>query len=389
MNAATTNGSERALILAPFGRDAAVASAILAEAKLESAACASVPELAQACAAGAGLALIVEEVLLDDDYTALARWIENQPAWSDFPIVILARRGAGLERNPAAMRFSQALGNVAFVERPFHPTTLVSMVQTAIRGRRRQYEARDRMDALRTAVRRQQQDQQHLRLMVNELNHRVKNTLATVQSIVAQTTRAADVSLRTRDTLTSRILALSKAHDVLTNEQWSGADLSEIAAQAAHPFLTGLGEGRIRLKGPAVRVPPKTAIAMALALHELATNAVKYGALSTSEGHVEFTWDMVRKGRRHDLHAVWREIDGPHVSPPSRVGFGSRLIQRGLAADLNGKVEIMYPAHGVVCTIEARLDMPDEAAESAAQARRRAARPSMSLEPQLDASPPA
>ncbi len=389
MNAAFPAGSERALILAPFGRDAAVAGAILQDAGFHPEACLDMAALTRACREGAGLALIVEEVLLNEDYAALAHWIEEQPAWSDFPIVILARRGAGLERNPAAMRFSEALGNVAFLERPFHPTTLVSMAQTAIRGRRRQYEARDRLEALRTAVRRQQQDQQHLRLMVNELNHRVKNTLATVQSIVAQTTRGAEMSIRTRDTLTARILALSKAHDVLTNEQWSGADLREIATQAGQPFLTSLGEGRIRLSGPALRVAPKTAIAIALALHELATNAVKYGALSTPEGHVEFTWELIQRGQRRDLHAVWREIDGPYVSPPTRVGFGSRLIQRGHAADLNGRVEITYPADGVVCTIDARLDAPDEAAESAARARRRAARPSMSLEPQLDASPPA
>lgn len=389
MSPGQPSGSARALILAPFGRDATVARAILEEAGLHAEVCLDVPSLTRACAEGAGLALIVEEVLINEDYAPLARWVDAQAAWSDFPIVILARRGAGLERNPAAMRFTRALGNVTFLERPFHPTTLVSMVQTALRGRLRQYEARDRLDALRAAVSRQQRDQRHLRLMVNELNHRVKNTLATVQSIVAQTMRGAEMSLRARDTLTSRILALSKAHDVLTDEQWSGADLAEIAAQAALPFLVGLGEGRIRLSGPSVRVPPKTAIAIALALHELATNAVKYGALSVPEGHVEFSWELSRTGRRRNLHATWREVDGPHVSPPTRAGFGTRLIQRGLAADLNGQVEINYPAAGVVCTIDACLEATDEEAETAAATRRKAAQPSMSLAPQLDAPPAA
>ncbi|MEW5685638.1 MAG: sensor histidine kinase [Pseudomonadota bacterium] len=389
MSPATADGSRRALILAPFGRDAAVAQSILGEAQLETCVCPDLAALTRACAQGAGLALIVEEALVADDYAPLSRWIDSQPPWSDFPVIILARRGAGLERNPAVMRFTQALGNVSFLERPFHPTTLISMAQTALRGRRRQYEARDRLEALRSAVVRQQQDQRHLRLMVNELNHRVKNTLATVQSIVAQTMRGAEMSLRARETLTSRILALSKAHDVLTDEQWSGADLSEIAAQAAQPFLVGLGEGRIRLSGPSIRVPPKTAIAIALALHELATNAVKYGALSVPEGHVEFSWEISRSGRRRDLHAAWREVDGPHVSPPTRAGFGTRLIQRGLAADLNGQVEIAYPASGVICTIDACLEATDEDAETAAAARRKVAQPSMSLAPQLDAPPAA
>ena len=363
--------SERALILAPFGRDGTVAASVLREAGLTACVCPDLPSLGQECSAGAGLAIIVEEVLEEDDYGPLARWVEAQPPWSDFPIVVLARRGGGLERNPGAARFSAALGNVTFLERPFHPTTLVSVAQTALRGRRRQYEARERMDTLRDAVVRQQQDQRHLRLLINELNHRVKNTLATVQSIVAQTLRGGDASTRTRDTLTSRIVALSKAHDVLTNEQWSGADLDEIAAQAAQPFRLGLGEDRIAMDGPKVRVPPKTAIAVALALHELATNAVKYGALSGPEGRVSFTWKLSGRGAARELHAVWREMDGPRVTPPTRVGFGTRLIERGLAADLNGEVSIRYPVDGVVCTIRARLDSADLDAAPEATRRRR------------------
>lgn len=391
MNESTASGPERALILAPFGRDSAVAAAILKEAGVEPAICMDLPALCRAYDDGAGLALIVEEVLQEDDYRPLAGRVDAQPAWSDFPMIVLAQRGGGLERNPATLRYSLALGNVSFLERPFHPTTLVSMVQTALRGRRRQYEARDRLEALRSAVRRQQEDRQHLRLMVNELNHRVKNTLATVQSIVAHTMRGADTSLRTRDTLTSRILALSKAHDVLTNEQWSGADLGEIAAQAAQPFLLGLGEGRISLSGPKVRVPPKTAIAVALALHELATNAVKYGALSTPEGRVDFTWDLTR-GRGHkDLTAVWRERDGPYVSPPVRRGFGSRLIEKGLAADLNGTVRIDYPAAGVICTIHARIDGEGVSEEPAAALRDRGRSGGAFAAPggAIEASPPA
>ena len=361
MTLSSSASSERALVLAPMGRDAQIAAKILSEAGIEATACADLASLIAELRNEAGLALIVEEVLHDQDYSALSRWIETQPPWSDFPIVILAQRGAGLERNPAAGRFSQVLGNVVFLERPFHPTTLVSVVETALRGRRRQYEARERLETLRAAVERQQKDQAHLRLLINELNHRVKNTLATVQSIVAQTLRSGGAPIATRDTLTARIVALSKAHDVLTDEQWSGADLAQIAAQAAQPFRMGLGDERIRLRGPHVRVPPKTAIAMALALHELATNAVKYGALSTPEGRVDFTWQLIsHEDQSDELVATWRESDGPRVSPPTRAGFGTRLIERGLAADLNGHVTISYPVDGVVCTIRARLDPAED-----------------------------
>jgi|GEM_PF-1234022 len=386
MNAATASGSERVLILAPYGRDAVVAAAVLQEAGLHAEVCTDLNALRRACESGAGVALIVEEVLHNEDYAPLAHWVDAQPPWSDFPIIVLAQRGGGLERNPGAGRFGRALGNVSFLERPFHPTTLVSIIQTALRGRRRQYEARDRLETLRAAVVRQHQDQVHQRLLINELNHRVKNTLATVQSIVTQALRGGGAPQSTRDALTARIVALSKAHDVLTNEQWSGADLSEIVTQALQPFRLGLGEERIATRGPKVRLEPKTAIAIALALHELATNAVKYGALSTSEGRVDFQWNLSKGRGPRELTALWREIDGPRVNPPSRVGFGTRLIERGLAADLNGEVRIDYPADGVICTIRARLEGADDG-EPVEPPRRSSLRRAEPPGPQASASP--
>jgi signal transduction histidine kinase/CheY-like chemotaxis protein len=143
--------SERVLIAAPLGRDAAVAGAILQEADLPLMPCPDLPCLLAELERGAGVALIAEEALQSSDYPGLVRWIEHQPAWSDLPIVLIAHRGGGVERNPSARRLAAALGNVTFLERPFHPTTLVSVIQTALRGRRRQYEARGRIEAIRAA----------------------------------------------------------------------------------------------------------------------------------------------------------------------------------------------------------------------------------------------
>ena len=141
--------SERALILAPNGRDAQIAAAMLAEAGIRPIVCAGFDALVAGLTAGAGFALITEEALAGADLHALSAWIEAQPEWSDFPFVLLTRRGGGLERNPAAGRYLGTLGNVTFLERPFHPTTLVSLARSALRGRRRQYEARARLAALR------------------------------------------------------------------------------------------------------------------------------------------------------------------------------------------------------------------------------------------------
>lgn len=194
----------------------------------------------------------------------------------------------------------------------------------------------------------------HLRLMVNELNHRVKNSLATVQAIAAQTLHGDEVPDRIRNALTERLIALARAHDVLTDEKWSGASLREIALQAAAPHLSSVHADRFVIEGPGVNLPPRSAIAVALALHELATNAAKYGALSVLEGRVRIDW-TASPGEDGDvrLHMTWRESGGPPVTPPAKRGFGTRLIERGLAAELRGKVWIDYPPDGVACTVDA------------------------------------
>ena len=141
----TVDVSERALILAPQGRDGTVAAAMLREAGFRSDIVRDVGKLVAELGAGAGFAVVTEEALGGEPLHGLSRWIAAQEEWSDFPFVLLTRRGGGLERNPSAARYLEILGNAAFLERPFHPTTLVSLAQSALRGRRRQYEARARL----------------------------------------------------------------------------------------------------------------------------------------------------------------------------------------------------------------------------------------------------
>jgi signal transduction histidine kinase len=151
MTERVSSESERVLVLAPGGRDAAIAQQILTHARIPAQACEDLAHLRRELDHGVGVALVVEEALQGADYAGLVHWINIQPPWSDLPVVLLAQRGGGVERNPAARRIAMALGNVSFLERPFHPTTLVSVVETALRGRRRQYEARDRIKAIRAA----------------------------------------------------------------------------------------------------------------------------------------------------------------------------------------------------------------------------------------------
>ena len=144
--------SERVLVLAPRGRDADIARTILDEAGVSADVCRDLAALIEQMDKGAGIAVVADEALRSADLTALAEWVNAQPPWSDFPFLLLTMRGGSVERNPDARRASTLLGNVGFLERPFHPTTLVSAVQTALRGRRRQYEARERLELVQPAL---------------------------------------------------------------------------------------------------------------------------------------------------------------------------------------------------------------------------------------------
>jgi PAS domain S-box-containing protein len=196
--------------------------------------------------------------------------------------------------------------------------------------------------------------EEHRALLARELDHRVKNTLATLQSIANQTLRNAGSLEEAQASLNARIQSLSAAHDVLTREAWEGATLAEVVEAALAAFRGGGGR-RFRISGPDVRLPPRIALAVSMALHELATNASKYGALSNESGHVRFDWDIVDGTRTDRLWMRWEEFGGPPVTAPSRTGFGSRLIERALAAELGGTTELDYRPRGVVFTAEAPL----------------------------------
>jgi two-component sensor histidine kinase len=186
------------------------------------------------------------------------------------------------------------------------------------------------------------------RLLINELNHRVKNTLATVQAIAFQTLKGDIPLAEARARFEARLLALSRAHNMLTDRNWEGATLARIVTEAVGHLA---GPDRIEFAGPRIWLSPRAALALALALHELSTNAAKYGALSVEEGKVSIRWDV--NGDR--LRLVWAEQGGPPVTTPARRGFGSRLIERGLAADLGGTARIGFEPTGVTCTIDASL----------------------------------
>lgn len=191
--------------------------------------------------------------------------------------------------------------------------------------------------------------EEYQRLLTNELNHRVKNTLAVVQGLAQQTFKGGAVPPELMKAFDGRLAALSGAHNLLTDRSWEAAPIEQVIADALSPFRSP--DHALKICGPSLVLPPQSVISLALAIHELATNAVKYGALSQHGGELSVVWWI--EGER--LKLQWKEEGGPAVSPPSRRGFGTRMLQQALASDMAGKVDIQFQPEGLICLLDAPL----------------------------------
>lgn len=196
--------------------------------------------------------------------------------------------------------------------------------------------------------------EKQLLLVTQELSHRVRNILAVVEALAEQT-NAGDINTY-RTAFSARIHALAEAHSLLLKSAWREADLRQLLAQTVDPYP----HERFSVKGPQLLLSPKQTVGIRLILHELATNAVKYGALSTPPGRVAVSWEITNSapGGDRTVHLVWEEHDGPVVHPPERTGFGGRLIVRASEYELGGKTELDYAAEGLTCRINFPVRTP-------------------------------
>jgi two-component sensor histidine kinase len=201
----------------------------------------------------------------------------------------------------------------------------------------------------------QRRAEEHQQLLIHELNHRVKNTLSIVQALAMQSFNDRTDASAARETFDARLNALSAAHSLLTTQNWERAGLFDIIGSSVSA-TAGANASRVSIYGPDIAVAPQTAVSLAMAIHELCTNAIKYGALSNATGTVDVRWTAMRAGDGSiDLVIDWSEAGGPPVETPSRRGFGTRLIERGLSAELRSTVTLDFHPAGVKCTILAKL----------------------------------
>ncbi|HEX2554086.1 MAG TPA: PAS domain S-box protein [Microvirga sp.] len=197
------------------------------------------------------------------------------------------------------------------------------------------------------------QAEERQKLLIDELNHRVKNTLATVQSLAWQSARKGGPPEEAQQRFQERLLSLSRTHNLLNETSWEGASLRTILQTELEPL--GLGEARFRLDGPDLDLPPKVAVVLGMVIHELTTNAMKYGAFSRPEGQVAVEWDGRADGT---LRLTWRETGGPPVAVPQGRGFGSRLIEQAVTRELDGHVEMQFAPEGLRCRVTVPLGRP-------------------------------
>jgi two-component sensor histidine kinase len=326
--------SERVLLLAPHGRDAQIAADLLKEAGRHTFICRDVTCLCIELEKGAAFAVIAEEAIVDSDLSDLTAWIKDQPPWSDIPIVLLTGRGDSPGRVELAGRYQDILGNVSYLERPFHPTTLISVARSAIRSRRRQYEARSSLE--------------RYILLARELQHRTKNLLTVIQSLASASLPHGPA----REDYFGRLHALARAQDLLLEGDGRGASIKDLVAQALESF----GQ-RVTVNGPHVQLTASIAQGFALILHELATNASKHGSLSKPNGSVTVQWSRVA-GSPPALIFRWSETGGPPASLPKSKGFGTQLLEVAVTST-DGQPRFEYSADGFVYELRAALEGPD------------------------------
>src|SRR5919199_1137369 len=321
------------LILAPSGRDATVAATILGEVGLVSTVCPDLDALVSGLDRAGGV-IVTEEALVHSDRRALAAWIHRQPPWSDFPFVLLTFRGGLVDAG-----LTELLGNVTVLERPFHPSVLVNAVRCATRARQRQREAE-------AYLLERKRSEEHQSLLIRELQHRVKNTLATVQALLRATSRSASTVEDFKWVFEARVLSLSRTHNLLVETSWRTASLREVLRSELGPYDDAAGT-RVLLAGPGLELSAELAVPIGMAIHELTTNAAKYGAFSTAHGWLEIEWDIRGIDGATQLQLWWTERDGPLVEKPSRKGFGSSLIQRLLTAQCRAEIDFDFDRLGL------------------------------------------
>lgn len=336
MKAATTESElDWVLVLAPFRKDADYIAAFLREHNIEVKAAKVDDHLLEDLTQSPGIIVITHEALNPQVVARVAAHLSDQPDWSEVPIIVLLERSAPIARIRSQLQNSWPGSRLLFHTRPIAPLELVNGIQSNLLVRLRQRQVRDSIERER-----------ELRL---ELNHRVKNILASVTSIFQMTRRGATTVEDLVSDFTGRLQALSNVHTAVFEAGGEDVSLSAVIGLTVSPYNRD-GVSRIHVRGPDLVVTRDAGTTIALCLHELITNAIKYGALSQPDGHVEVVWALTKSdGPQFSLK--WVEAGGPTVREPSRQGYGTRYVRSALGSLFGTAPQIVFAPTGFQCSV--------------------------------------
>lgn len=325
------------LILAPVGRDAAIAVSILSQYKIASRVCADLDEVVSLLEHSHCL-VVAEEALINSDRRQFADWLERQSAWSDYPVVLLTMRGMEFDK-----RLSFLDRYLIVLERPFLASSLANSVRSALRARSRQLEVKRYIEEKEDVAARQ-------KLLIRELHHRVKNTLANVRAMMGATARSSGTVEEFVRDFSARIVSLADTHSMLTDDYWQTASLQKMLEGELRHYETQ-NKPRIVVEGPNVHLVADIAVPVGMAFHELASNSSKFGSLSRANGCLDVRWSVGKSGDIDIVDLTWVERGGPRVDGPRRQGFGTTLLQKVLTVQCDAKVNLDYRPEGLVFTM--------------------------------------
>lgn len=321
---------DRVLILAPYRKDAEYLGRLLAEHDIDAVHSVGLDDLAKRLADSASVLVTTHEALTPRVVSTVASHLREQPAWSELPIVVLLDRASPNRRVREELARSWPRSRQLFYERPVSAVELLSGIQSALLARLRQRDVGDHIDR-EIELRR-------------ELNHRVKNILASVTSIFQMTRRGATSIDELTDDFGGRLRALSNVHSAVFRADGETVPIREIVDITFAPYRVG-GEDRVLTEGPDLILTREAGTTLALCLHELTTNAIKYGALSVPAGRITFRW--VLDGDIITLD--WKESGGPPVMGSTRVGYGTRYLRSALTMLLAQPPIIEFQSDGLLC----------------------------------------
>ncbi len=326
------------LILAPYRKDASYTASLLKEHGIRGEAT-SAGELAERLAEFPGVLVVTHEALNAQAVDTIAQFLQQQPNWSEIPIIALVDRTASKSRIQTALIAAWPRSRPMFYQRPVVALELISGIQSALLTRYRQREVRDYLER-----------ETELRL---ELNHRVKNILASVMSIFQMTRRGAATIEGFAKDFGGRLTALSNVHSTVFLAGGEEVLLADVVNSTLAPYRSGEAGG-IRAEGPEVLISREAGTTLALCFHELATNAIKYGALSGPDGHVLLNWAL-SSDPNPILMIAWTEVGGPPVVEPSRIGYGTRFMRSALAGMFGEQPNLIFAEDGLRCTVRGPL----------------------------------